>query len=435
VGDTLRADVAVIGAGIAGLASCVLLRNAGLSVVCLDAQCYPHCKVGESLDWSSPALLAQLGIDPRTLLVDEVATHKKKIVVSELGRPEWRATPPPQIRRAPLRFETDTLHVDRAVLDLRVFERAQALRTTFAWERVTEVLASGDRITRCTTASGCQVDAHWYIDATGAARLFSRRLHIPVTTYGRQKVCFWGYFDTPPLHDGTAFFVDNRDDYLRWIWDIPISPRRTSVGLVLTADEVRDRRSAGESVEQIFRGSLASHSRFDALLARTPVLEVESTSFQPFVTTKVCGANWLIVGEAASMPDPLTGNGVTSGIRHARHASEAIRRAGGGALSPKQQRTYSRHVFRLGHAFNAHIERAIYSSTIRHGLGLQTSTYVYTGFAFFMNALHARFNPRGAVAMAVFGMLFAAARTWIAVWALVAQAALWWRRPALDGHG
>ena len=56
-------DVAVIGAGIAGLAASVLLRQAGLSVVCLDGQAYPHRKVGESLDWSSPGLLGRVGID------------------------------------------------------------------------------------------------------------------------------------------------------------------------------------------------------------------------------------------------------------------------------------------------------------------------------------------------------------------------------------
>jgi flavin-dependent dehydrogenase len=429
VSDTLRADVAVIGAGLAGLATSILLRKAGSSVVCLDPQTHPHRKVGESLDWSSPGLLAQLGIDVPSLLADEIATYKKKIVVSELGRPEWRATPPPQIRRAPLRFETVTLHVDRTALDTRVFERAQAAGTAFVWERVAAVRSDGDRVTGCTTASGRHVDARWYVDASGSARVFSRSLNIPITTYGRKKVCLWAYFDTPPLHDGTAFFVDNGDDYLRWIWDIPISPHRTSVGLVLAADAVRDERRARKPVERILREALARHSRFDGLLAGTPALEVERTSFQPFVTTQVCGSNWLIVGEAASMPDPLTGNGVTSGIRHARHATEAIRRAGSGPLSAGQRRNYSRHVFRLGHSFNAHIERAIYSSTMRRGLGLQTATYVYTGFAFFMNALHARFDPRTPVAMAVFAMLFAGARAWMGGWTLVARAALWWRGP------
>ncbi len=129
-------------------------------------------------------------------------------------------------------------------------------------------------------------------------------------------------------------------------------------------------------------------------------MEVESTSFQPYVTATVCGPNWLMVGEAASMPDPLTGNGVTSGMRHARHAVDAILAAGAGdQIDERRRRTYSRHVSRLGHAFNAHIENAVYRPHLRWGLGLQAATYVYTFFAFFMNALHARFDPRGIVGM------------------------------------
>ena len=102
------------------------------------------------------------------------------------------------------------------------------------------------------------------------------------------------------------------------MWDIPISPSQTSVGLVLPGDVVRARRQSGRSAAAILRDELSRHMR-----------------------------------------------------------------------------TYSQHVFRLGHSFNAHIENAIYRHPVRWGLGLQAATYIYTFFAFFMDALHARFDPRG----------------------------------------
>jgi flavin-dependent dehydrogenase len=421
-------DVAIIGAGIAGLAASVLLRNAGLRVVCLDHRRYPQRRVGESLDWSSPGLLRRVGIDTDALLADGIATCKKKIVVCETRREEWRATPPPIIRRSPLRFETVTLHVDRTALDARLFDHACALGMEFIWERVTDIHKDGDRIVSCSTTSGAQVDARWFIDASGTARFLSRVMNIPIVTYGQQKVCLWTYFDTLPLHDGTAFFVDNGDRYLSWVWDIPISPRQTSVGFVLPAEVARARRQSGSSVEGILRDELARHERFRRLLETQAVLEVESTSFQPYVTTRVCGENWFMVGEAASMPDPLTGNGVTSGIRHARHASDALLAVGtGDRISPSQRRRYSQHVLRLGHSFNAHIERVVYQHPIRWGLGLQAATYIYTLFAFFMNALHARFDPRGWFGMRVFSLLFLGARGWIAGWTFVARGVLWSR--------
>jgi len=428
-------DVAIIGAGIAGLAASVLLRNAGLHVVCLDPHTYPQQKVGESLDWSSPGLLRRVGIDTGALIADNIATYKKKIVVCELGKTEWRATPPPVIRRSPLRFETVTLHVDRAALDARFFDHACTLGAEFIWERVTDIHTDGNRITGCVTAGGRRVEARWHIDASGTARMLSRALNIPTIAYGPQKVCLWTYFDTPPLNDGTAFFVDNGDRYLRWVWDIPISPRQTSVGVVISADVVRGQRQAGSSVEAILRDELLRYERFQAVLATHPVLEIESASFQPYVTTRVCGDNWFMVGEAASMPDPLTGNGVTSGIRHARHASDAILAAGSGdVIAARRRRTYSQHVFRLGHSFNAHVESTIYRHPIRWGLGLQAATYIYTFFAFFMNALHARFDPRGWVGMRVFSLLFLAARGWIGGWTLVARTVLW-GRARLYGEG
>ena len=425
---TPRYDVAIVGAGLAGLAASVFLRESGFGVVCLDGSPHPHNKVGESLDWSSPGLLQRLGIGRERLLAEGIATRKRQIEVHELGQAPWAAAPPLVIRHEPLRFETDTLHVDRRALDSLIYERALRAGTTFIWERVSEVEWAGEEVSGLKTATGRHVDARWYLDATGTARLFARAMGIPVTEYGRRKVCLWTYFDTPPLSAGTTFFVDNRGAYLSWVWDIPISPHQTSVGFVLPADVVRDRRRAGDAVETILLEELRRYARFAPLLARAPALRIESTSFRPYVTTRACGVNWMMVGEAGSMPDPLTGNGVTSGIRHARHASEAIRTAPTGALTARQRRDYERHVHRLGHAFNAHIERAIYRPEIRWGLGLKTATYVYTLFAFFMNALHARFDPRRRLGMAVFALLFAGAHAWIAGWSVLADVALRTRR-------
>ena len=73
-------DVAVIGAGIAGLASSVFLQKAGLRVVCVDTRAYPHHKVGESLDWSSPNMLQRVGIPREALIDDQIATYKKGII-------------------------------------------------------------------------------------------------------------------------------------------------------------------------------------------------------------------------------------------------------------------------------------------------------------------------------------------------------------------
>lgn len=417
-------DVAVIGAGIAGLTASIYLRQAGLRVVCLDRQGYPHSKVGESLDWSSPWLLQTIGLSGGSLLDARVATLKASIAVHEPNRSVWSAMPPPVIARSPLRFGTETLHVDREALDQRVYERAVALGVEFVWERVAYADHDGDRVTACVTGAGRRVDARWYIDASGTARFLARALDIPVVEYGRRKVCFWTYFDGEPLDTGTTFFLDSRQPYLSWVWDIPITPQRTSVGLVVDADSVQADRRRGLTVKEILAAALAPYERFAPALAAQPSFAVQSTSFHPSVTSRVCGPNWMMVGEAASMPDPLTGNGFTSGMRHARFAARVISRAGGRPeLAAADRRWFSRHVHRLGHAFNTHIERVIYQAPVRRGLGMYPATIAYTSFAFFMNSLYTRFDPTGPVAMAVFDGVFVVARIWVAGWIAVGRVA------------
>lgn len=415
-------DVAIIGGGIAATSAAIFLRQAGRSVVCVEAAPYPHHKVGESLDWSSPWLLRRAGIEPDALRADAVATDKRHIVVHEVGAAPWTTMPWPFIRRRPLRFETVTLHVDRTALDQRLYERARDLGAAFVWERAATVERAGDRVTAVTTSSGRRVAARWFVDASGTARFLGRAFGIPKTSYGAPKVALWTYLDTPPATLGTTFFVDNRDRYLGWVWDIPITPERTSVGLVVGAAELRARRLDGASAPEIMRRALERIDRYAPLLPAGN-LTVSSAGFRPYVSDRVCGPNWFMVGEAAAMPDPLTGNGVTSAMRHARYAAAAIAAAGDATTTPVgHRRTFHAHVQRLGRSFNRSIERTVYAPEVRWAFGLPAATLAYTSFAFFMNALFTRFDPRGPVGRAAFGVLFAAARLWIDAWSLAARA-------------
>ena len=53
--ETDLVDVTVIGGGLAGMAASIHLADAGLRVVCIEADPVDADPVGESLDWSAPA--------------------------------------------------------------------------------------------------------------------------------------------------------------------------------------------------------------------------------------------------------------------------------------------------------------------------------------------------------------------------------------------
>jgi menaquinone-9 beta-reductase len=417
-------DVAVLGGGIAGLAAAIHLRRRGLRVICIEPDRFPHARPGESLDWSSPALLADLGISGDSLIEDRVATYKNNIQIVATDRPAYHAQPEPWFRNRPLGFNVTTLHVDRVEMDRRLFARASELGTDFVWERVSRIETSGDRVTAVETSGGRRIEAPWFLDASGRmARLLARTFDIPRIDYGREKVCFWTYFETPPTSDGTTFYGDpSNDEYLTWIWEIPISPETASIGCVFPSSAVAERRRRGESMRDIFTAQLLRFPRFRPLLEQQPSFALRSVAYRTFVLERACGPNWLILGEAASLPDPLTANGVTAAFRHAEEGVAFLARSfARGELSGRQRHIYDTNLKRMGHAFNHSIEGAIYDWPIRWGLGVMPAQKVYTAFSYTINALYSKFRPQSRPSMLAFGLLVGGVRLWIDGWALLGR--------------
>jgi flavin-dependent dehydrogenase len=417
-------DVVVMGAGLGGLAAAIHLRRGGLRVLCIEPEQFPHDRVGESLDWSGPAVLAELGISRDSLVAEQVATYKKHIEVVSPDRPTYQAQPEIWFRHPPIKFEVVTLQVDRKVLDQRIFEITRLSGAEFLWDRVVEVESAGDRVTAVRTAGGQRIDARWFIDGSGTGgRLLARKFQIPKIDFGKQKVCLWCHFETRIRTEGTAFYANIvEDEYLSWIWEIPISPKVTSVGCVMTAEFVKQRRRQGKETHQILWDALAAYPRFTGLLDEQGDAAVHAVSYQSYLYTNACGPNWLIVGEAASLPDPLTANGITAAFRHALEGARFIIASHQrGSLSARQRRIYNTNLQRMGRAFNHSIETSLYESSIRWGLGVMPSQKIYTAFSYVVNALYSKYQPQGWMSMLCFGVIIKGVWAWMEGWALLGR--------------
>ena len=400
------ADVTVIGGGLAGMAAALHLAKAGLRVVCIEPETHMRQPVGESLDWSSPALLAALGLSMADLIDSGIATYKRGVTLQLRDGRSQEYSPGHWLGRPPFNVELRTMHVDRQRLDQDLLHLAISRGVTVVHDKAVTVERNGKRVTAVNTASGARFATPWFIDASGSATsLFARTFDLPVVEYGPHKVAIWGYFAAPLSHEGTTIYVEAQPgSYLEWIWEIPISPHTLSVGYITTGEVIKAGRQQGLTTEDIFRTHLKRFPRLASLL-QTGADDIPCvTSFKCRTYEGVSGPNWIIVGEAASMVDPITSNGVTAALRHAAEASALIVEFGNRSeLLSKARELYSRRVLQMSRFFNSGIEQLVYDSPVRDRIGVERAATYYTAAAWIMNALYARFRPRGLLSTLTFG--------------------------------
>jgi flavin-dependent dehydrogenase len=413
VEETIHSDVTVMGGGLSGLATCLRLSKAGLKVTCVEPVTEFSTMVGESLDWSAPELLNQLGLPMDDLIRREVSTFKRHVIMTLADNSTTEYVPGEWLARPPLNVELRTLHLDRVRLHRDLQQMAVNNGVHFIQDRVIQVEHTGRMITSVRTEKGRCLSSNWFIDAAGAgSSLLARLFHLPVAEYGPKKVAMWTYFGVSERKEGTTLYASaDQREYMKWIWEIPIRPGVISVGCVCAGAEVKRERAQGLSVQQVFRRRLVKFSRFHSLVDDIEIPKPHVTSFTCRVVKNVCGPNWIIVGEAASLPDPITGNGVTTALRHAAEASKLILRfQNKSRISLWARMVYNMRVFQMGKFFNSLIEKMAYNWPIRDRMGLLSAGDAYTIPAWSINQIYARLGPDGLLGTGSLCLLMASLR-------------------------
>lgn len=393
-------DVIVVGAGMAGKAASLQLARAGLKVICISPAEPTRSPVGESLDWSAPELLKVLGLPMEYLLESQMATWKRHVTLKMRDGCSEHYVPEPWLGEAPLHIELKTLHLDRMRTDEEMLKLTVEAGVTLVPDKVIGIERAGQRICSVRTSSGTKYSAAWFIDASGlGASAFAREFDLRKIEYGPAKVAIWAYFPVTNAVEGTTLYMNpSPTKYLDWIWEIPINPQTVSIGVVTTGELMKANRDQGLTVDEIYRQELAKFPHFQTLLTASPIGELNVTSFKCRVYLNVAGPNWLICGEAASMVDPITSNGVTAALRHAAEASSLIVKYRSKGRLPMLARVcYSSRILQMAKFFNSGIEKIVYEPPVRNRIGLQTAGTVYTSPAWSMNVVYARLKPFGAI--------------------------------------
>src|SRR5690606_10440580 len=105
---------------------------------------------------------------------------------------------------------------------------------------VESIEREGDRITGLKLAGGERVEADWYVDASGAVGMLRRTMGVETQAPKElRNIAVYSYWDNVEWAieigvGGTRIQV--RSLPYGWIWFIPLSPTKASVGLVCPSE-------------------------------------------------------------------------------------------------------------------------------------------------------------------------------------------------------
>ena len=275
-----RRDVVVVGGGPAGAAAALAARAASRSVLVLDRADFPRDKVcGDGIAPEALDVLAHLGVDPARLTEGYPAVPRLRL----------RSPGGAEVERA--------MHRPAAVVPRRVFDD----------RLLTAALAAGAELRRHTVrrievhADRVEVDgsltAGVVVAADGAESVVRRSLGVPPNRPHQTAIAIRGYAPDPVGAPDVQVIATTEQRWPAYAWSFPLGDGRANVGY-------------GELVSSgVTRGGLLAG--LDALLPGVEPAGLRAHRL-PLSTgrPRLPDGRVLLAGDAASLINPLTGEGI-----------------------------------------------------------------------------------------------------------------------------
>jgi geranylgeranyl reductase family protein len=315
-------DVIVVGGGPAGAAVATRLAQRGRRVVLLEKERFPRFHIGESMLPCSMPLIEALGAMPRLQAAEFLPKYAAEFVTADGSLKRRYAFADGLVQGPGSAYEVDRSEFDQLLLDNAV-ERGVEVRqgvqvTRFELDRARGASVVG----RAEDGSETTIVAEMLIDATGQSSLLAGRLGLREMDQELKNFAVFSHFE------GASRYSGDREGDISvvlipegWWWVIPLKDNRTSVGLVAPSRTLR-----GQKPDEAYFSAQIAQTPFlrERLAGATRVAPVRSVSDYSYVSRKVAGDRFVLVGDAAAFIDPVFSTGVYLGLVGAFRAAEAV---------------------------------------------------------------------------------------------------------------
>lgn len=303
----------IVGAGPAGCAAAITAVRAGLRVLAVDKATFPRDKTcGDGLTTAALRSLERLGLSLAGL-PSATAVHET-VLVSPSGRHVTLPAPADG---------SHTVVVPRLELDAALVALARSRGVEVHDGVALEGVADGEPAV-VRLSNGLTVRTRWVVAADGqyspTRRALGMRAGPDLGTWHAARQYFTG------VDDPRLWVLFEQDLLPGYAWVFPLAGGRANVGFGV----LRDGRARGKELRALWPDVLARASVREALGPRAcpegshrawPI----PSAYDP---ARLASGPALFVGDAASVVDPLTGEGIAQALDTGALAADAIARGG-----------------------------------------------------------------------------------------------------------
>jgi geranylgeranyl reductase family protein len=365
-------DLLVVGAGPAGIAAAIRAHDAGLRVVVVDKATFPRDKTcGDGLTTAALRRLEALGL--RLDALPSCAAVSETVLVSPSGR------------RVCLPMPVDGLSaavVPRTELDWALVRLAGARGIDVREGVALEALHDGPEAVTARLAGEEELDARWVVAADGH--------YSPA----RRAVGAGAEPDLGTWHAVRQYFASVDDDRLTvvfepdllpgYAWVFPLPDGRANVGFGV----LRRAGVGGKQLKALWPDLLA-RPVLRSVLGEHAIPEGPHRAWpipSAFDEARLAHGGVLFAGDAASVVDPLTGEGIAQALETGELAAEAIARGGSRSDVRQHYRRAVAHALGTDLHFGGALQRILQSPLRARGAlcAVSMSSWTRRNFARWM---------------------------------------------------
>ena len=311
-------DVAIIGGGPAGSTAATLLARAGRRVIVLEREKFPRFHIGESLLPFSMKAFTRM---------DLLEKFNQAGFLKKYGGEFFSACCDKGVKfyfKDAYRSQTDhSYQVTRGDFDKLLLDHARENGAEVHEQTAVEGVDFANEHVDLSVANRGNVKARYLIDASGRNSILGNKFKIKKTYDHLKKLSIFGHYNGVTRAegiDGTLTGLIRGID--RWFWIIPLTPERTSIGVVLDSDTFkRSKQTPEDFLEEAIGEQPILAKRMQN--ARR-VSEVYVASDFSYRSTKLYGDRWVMAGDAAGFIDPIFSSGVFLAVFSGELAADAL---------------------------------------------------------------------------------------------------------------